>query len=98
MQDQIRFCDECHQWRHKTNFRAGIPYCTFCYRVVIRTTEGAVDPADGTMMDSEYERYMLEPILRASQGKSRERVETALKPYIDLGRFPARRPVKRKRR
>lgn len=97
-QDQIRFCTECKTWRHRTNFTPGINYCKWCSTIILPyATEGVIAP-DGTMKDSEYEEYMMEPIMRSRRGQSRERVNTALKPYIDMGRFPTRRPVKRRRR
>lgn len=96
-QQVIRFCEQCQSWRHITAFREGINYCLHCYQTMPYSTEGVIAP-DGTVKDMEYQQYLMEPIIRARQGKSRERVETALPLRIDMGRFPARRPVKRKRR
>lgn len=96
-QQVIKFCDQCQSWRHITNFSPGITYCHFCYNVVTQATEGFVTE-DGTMKDSEFEAYMMEPIVRAMNKQTRERKATALGTYIDLGRFPTRRPVKRRRR
>lgn len=93
----IHLCPECQTFRHYTSFREGIDYCLHCYQTMPYSTEGVIAP-DGTVKDMEYQQYLMEPILRARQGKSRERVETALPLRIDMGRFPTRRPVKRKRR
>jgi hypothetical protein len=79
--------------RHVTQFTPGIEACHVCRPLILRATEGYVDD-EGMMKDSEYEDYLLEPIIRAARGKSRERVETALQPYLDK----KRRPVKRRRR
>lgn len=89
--DVIRQCPSCGAMRHVTQFTPGIEACNVCRPLTLRATEGWVDE-EGMMLDSEYTSFMLEPIIRAAQGKSRERVETALKVYSH------RRPVKRRRR
>jgi hypothetical protein len=40
--DQLRFCDGCSEWRHKTMFVLGRKYCRVCYAASLKRLDDAL--------------------------------------------------------